>query len=117
MSFIPGSFLEPFTLEADLYLMKNVLHNWDDEHCNIILGNLKKTMVKSSCLLILEMILPGPNIPSYAKMVDIQMLATLPGGMERTKHEFETLLKSSGFRLNRVIPTIAPLSIMVAVEE
>jgi len=117
MSVQPGSFLEPFHIEADLYLMKNVLHNWDDEHCGIILGNLRKTMIKGSSLLILEMIVPGPNIPSYAKMVDIQMLATMPGGKERTRQEFEILLTDSGFRLQRIIPTIAPLSILQAVGE
>ncbi|MCX6285721.1 MAG: methyltransferase [Bacteroidetes bacterium] len=117
MSFSPGSFLEPFNVEADLYLMKNVLHNWDDEHCRIILGNLRKTMGKGSRLLILEMILPGPNIPSYAKMVDIQMLAIMQGGKERTRRNFETMLNNSGFRLRRIIPTIAPLSILETVGE
>lgn len=117
MSFVPGNFFEPFCLEADLYVMKNVLHNWDDRHCSLILKNLRKTMINGSGLLVLEMVVPGPNIPSYSKMVDIQMLAAMPGGRERTRKEFETLFQESGLRLKRIIPTIAPLSILEAVGE
>ncbi|MCX6281309.1 MAG: methyltransferase [Bacteroidetes bacterium] len=115
--FQAGSFLEPFSLEADLYIMKNVLHNWNDALCSRILENLGKTVSSGAKLLILEMVVPGPSVPSYAKLVDIQMLATMPGGKERTKQEFEVLLRQSGFRLNRVIPTIAPLAILETVRE
>ena len=117
MTFIPGSFLEPFNIPADLYIMKNVLHNWDDEQCCLILANLRKVMPKRSKLLILEMVVPGPDRSSYSKMIDIQMLAAMPGGRERTKPEFHSLLKKSGLRLKRIIPTIAPLSILETVGE
>ena len=117
MSFVPGSFLEPVNIQADLYLMKNVLHNWDDEHGARILLNLGKTMIKRSTLLIIEMVIPGPNIPSFSKLVDMQMLATMPGGKERTAQEYEILLKKSGYRLKRIIQTITPLSILETVRE
>jgi hypothetical protein len=117
MSFVPGSFLESFRLEADIYLMKNVLHNWDDEQCVRILENLKISMDKSARLLILEMIVPGPGLASYAKMVDIQMLSAMPGGKERTEEEYAILLGKSGFSLKRIIPTIAPMSILEAVTQ
>ncbi|MEI8006359.1 MAG: methyltransferase [Bacteroidota bacterium] len=117
MSFVPGSFLEPFSLEADVYLMKNVLHNWDDEQCIIILENLKVSMGINAKLLILEMVVPGPGIASYAKMVDVQMLTAMPGGKERTKEEFTRLLRKSGFKLTKLIPTVAPLSILETVPE
>ena len=117
MSFKAGSFLQPFSLEPDLFLMKNVLHNWDDVQCYQILENLRNTMKKGSKLLILEMVVPGPGTSSYSKMVDIQMLATMPGGRERTSREFESLLRRSGLRLKRIIRTIAPLSILEAVGE
>ena len=117
MSFIPGSFLEAFRLEADIYLMKNVLHNWDDEQCVRILENLKVSMAKDAKLLVMEMIVPGPGIASYAKMIDIQMLSAMPGGKERTAGEFTILFQKSGFSLKRIIPTIAPLSILEAVTQ
>lgn len=112
ISYVPVSFLEPFSLEADLYIMKNVLHNWDDEHCCLILENLRRNMNKGSILLVLELVVPGPGVASYAKMVDIQMLSTMPGGRERTGKEYASLLSKSGLGLKRIIPTIAPLSIL-----
>ena len=112
ISYVPGSFLEPFSLEADLYIMKNVLHNWDDEQCSLILKNLRRNMKKDSILLVLELLVPAPGVASYAKMVDIQMLSTMPGGRERTREEYASLLSKSGFGLKRIIPTIAPLSIL-----
>jgi len=115
MTYTPGSFFEPFSIQAEVYLMKNVLHNWDDAQCSIILTNLRNTMKQGAVLLILEMVVPGPNIPSYSKLVDMQMLATLPGGRERTLAEFESLLKKSGFRMKRLIPTIAPMAILETV--
>ena len=117
ISFIPGSFLELFSLEADLFIMKNVLHNWDDATGSLILGNLRKTMPPQSRLLILEMVVPGPGKDSFSKLIDIQMLSTMPGGRERTRQEFEELLEKSGFSLRRIIPTIAPLSILETVGE
>ena len=117
ISFKAGSFFEPFSIDADLYIMKNVLHNWNDGQCCTILKNLHNTMKKGSKLLILEMVVPGPGISSYSKLVDIQMLSTMPGGKERTSREFEDLLRNSGFRLKRLIPTIAPLSILETVGE
>jgi hypothetical protein len=117
INFTPGNFLEPFSLKADLYLMKNVLHNWDDDRCSLILGNLRKTMPYHSLLLIFEMVVPGPGKDSFSKLVDIQMLSTMPGGRERTRQEFEELLKKSGFSLRRIIPTVAPLSILETVGE
>ncbi|MCX6283263.1 MAG: methyltransferase, partial [Bacteroidetes bacterium] len=98
-------------------IMKNILHNWDDKQCSLILENLRQAMPEGSKLLILEMVVPGPDISSYSKMVDIQMLATMPGGRERTRFEFDIMLQKSGFRLKRVIPTIAPLAILETVIE
>lgn len=112
INFIPGSFLEPFSLDSDLYIMKNVLHNWDDERCSLILKNLRRNMNKGSRLLVLELVVPGAGVASYAKMIDIQMLSTMPGGRERTRKEYTALLAQSGLRLKRIIPTIAPLSIL-----
>ena len=117
ISCVNGSFLDPFRIEADLYIMKNVLHNWDDEQFSRILRNLRNTMAKGAVLLILEMVVPGPETASWSKLIDIQMMATMHGGLERTEQEFGSLLRRSGFSLKRTIPTIAPLSILETVGE
>ena len=89
---------------SDIYLMSNILHDWSDEQCGIILRNCKKAMKRESRLLIVEMIIPPGNEPSVAKLLDLEMLV-ITGGRERTEDEFNNLLESSGFRLLRIIPT------------
>jgi hypothetical protein len=93
-------------------MIKNVLHNWGDPECTRILRNINKSMPTSGTLLILEMIVEENNRPSFAKLIDIQMMVSMAGGRERTLGEFMSLLKSSGFRISRIIPTIAPLSVI-----
>ena len=66
-------------------------------------------------ILILEMILDEENHASFGKLIDLQMMVFMEEGKERTRKEFESLLQQAGLRLNRVIPTIAPISIIEAV--
>ncbi|MCP3872109.1 MAG: methyltransferase [Desulfobacteraceae bacterium] len=96
---------------SDAYLMSNILHDWSDEQCIKILGNCHKAMECGSKLLIVEMVIPPGNEPSIAKLLDIEMLVTT-GGRERTEFEFKALLESSGFKLNRFIPTAENICII-----
>jgi len=89
---------------SDAYLMSNILHDWPDEQCRIILTNCLRAMKTGSRLLVVEMIIPPGNEPSVAKLLDLEMLVTT-GGRERTEKEFKTLLESSGFKLSRTITT------------
>ena len=89
---------------SDAYLMSNILHDWSDEQCKIILKNCHKAMKSESKLLVVEMVVPLGNQPSIAKLLDLEMLVTT-GGCERTEKEFKTLLESSGFKLSRTIAT------------
>ena len=114
MKVIPGDFFQSVPVIADAYLLKNILHNWDDTSCLIILRNLRMVMGSHAKLIIIEMILPPDNAFSTAKLIDIQMLATMPGGRERTLEEYRSLLHTAGLRLLRTVDTIAPISIMEA---
>ena len=89
---------------SDVYLMSNILHDWPDEQCHIILTNCHRAMKTGSRLLVLEMVVPPGNEPSVAKLLDLEMLV-ITGGRERTAAEFENLFESSGFRLSRIMPT------------
>jgi len=89
---------------SDAYLMSNILHDWPDKLCRIILTNCHRAMKTESRLLVLEMVIPSGNEPSVAKLLDLEMLV-ITGGRERTESEFKNLFESSGFRLSRVIPT------------
>jgi len=103
-----GSFFNSIPQNADAYIMKMILHDWDDEKSLKILKNCGNAMKPESKLLILESVIPGTNIPHPGKFMDINMLA-MTGGMERTEKEFATLLKKAGLKLAQVIHTHSPL--------
>jgi hypothetical protein len=100
---------------SDLYFLKNVLHNWGDEDCIRILRNIRKEIPLHGKVMILEMIIEDNDKPSFAKLIDIQMMVFMNKGKERTRNEYETILSSSGFRISRIVPTISPLSVIEAV--
>ncbi|UCE39368.1 MAG: methyltransferase [Thermoplasmata archaeon] len=89
---------------GDAYLMSNILHDWTDEQCHLILTTCHRAMKAESRLVILEMVIPPGNEPSIAKLLDLEMLV-ITGGRERTESEFKDMLESSGFKLSRIIPT------------
>ncbi len=111
---VEGDFMQSVPDEIDGYLLKNILHNWDDQHAIQLLSNIRKAMPDHGKVIIIEMIVPGKNISSMSKMIDIQMLASMPGGKERTQKEFETILHEAGLVLSRIYTTIAPISILEA---
>ncbi|MBA2748307.1 MAG: methyltransferase, partial [Tatlockia sp.] len=93
------------------YIMKHIIHDWDDERSMKILQNIRSAMNENGKVLICEMVVPEGNEPSPSKILDIQMLVCT-GGKERTEDEFRRLLESSGFRLTRIIPTKSPVSVI-----
>jgi len=112
--FVSGDFFHTIPAGADCYLLKNVIHNWNDEKALVILRNTAAAMAPGARLLILEMVLPDKNQASTATLIDLQMLATMPGGRERTVKEYEILLGKAGLKLRSLTHTIAPVSILEA---
>lgn len=110
----PGSFLESVPVNADLYLLKNILHNWNDEQAARILWNLRKSMPAGAKILILEMIVPEHGGSPAPALLDIQMMVSFRDGRERTLPEFEHVISNAGLTITRVIPTIAPVSLIEA---
>jgi hypothetical protein len=111
---VAGDFFTAVPKGGDLYLLKSVLHNWDDSDVVGILRNCRQAMADGARLLVIERIVPEGNGPSEAKLFDINMLVTV-GGQERTEQEYRTLLDVAGLALARVIPTNSPLSLLEAV--
>jgi hypothetical protein len=99
---------------ADAYMMKHVIHDWPDEVCVKILASCRKGVNPGGKLLVADSVIQPGNEFSFGKIMDIQMML-FPGGLERTQEQFHELLAASGRRLNRVIPTAAPESIVEAV--
>ena len=94
---IGGSFLESVPPGGDIYILKHVLHNWDDASCEKILRNLRSSMHDNARLLILENVIPDNQIDGTPNiLLDIHMLV-VHGGRERTLRQYQDLLSRAGF--------------------
>jgi ubiquinone/menaquinone biosynthesis C-methylase UbiE len=100
---IGGDFFAAVPEGCDAYLLKSVLHDWDDERCDAILRACRRAVPADGRLLVVEMLVPPGNEPSFAKSQDVNMLVNL-GGRERTEAEYRALYAAAGFTLSRIIP-------------
>lgn len=110
---VGGSFFEQVP-PADAYVLRHIIHDWDDERCVTILSNCRKQLSAGGRVLIVESIVPPGNEPAFVKWLDLTML-TIPEGRERTEAQYVDLLAKAGLKLNRVVPTDAEISILEAV--
>jgi hypothetical protein len=85
------------TPSADAYIMKHILHDWNDEECLQILSNMSQAAHDNAKLFIVECIVPGTDTPHFAKLFDIHMMCAT-GGMERTEKEYAVLFEQSGWK-------------------
>lgn len=109
-----GSFFERVPAGADAYTLSHIIHDWDEASCLKILRNCREAMAPQGRILIIEMVIPGPNEPHPGKLLDVIMLA-IPGGRERTPAEYEALLAKADLRLACIVPTPSPVSVIEAV--
>lgn len=100
---VGGDFFDMVPVGADVYLLRLIMHDWDDQQCEIILQNCRRAINAGGRVLILETIVAPANEPDNRKWMDLRMLACL-GGQERTEAEFRKLLEGAGFTMTRVIP-------------
>jgi ubiquinone/menaquinone biosynthesis C-methylase UbiE len=108
-----GDFFKSVTEGGDAYLMKWIIHDWDDGKSTAILKNIHRAMNPDGKLLLVEMVVPEGNQPDLSKFMDLNMLV-MTGGRERTEAEFQSLLAGAGFKLTRVIPTASPFAVIEA---
>jgi hypothetical protein len=108
-----GDFFASVPAGADGYIMKYILHDWDDDRCVRILSLCREAMAPGGRVLVVENVIEPGNRPSWGKLLDVNML-TLLSGKERTKAEFRDLLARASLRLRRVVPTASPISIVEA---
>ncbi|UDL89441.1 acetylserotonin O-methyltransferase [Mesorhizobium sp. PAMC28654] len=110
---VAGDFFEAVPPNADVYVLKKVIHDWNDERAGAILGNCRKAMTPAGKVLLAETIVPPGNEPHQIKMIDVTMLA-VTGGLERSEEQYADLFAVAGLRLDRVIQTKGPISILEA---
>jgi precorrin-6B methylase 2 len=116
INIVGGNFFQSIPEGANLYIMKHIIHDWNDIDSIKILKNINKAMPAGSKLLIIETIIRNDNNYSFGKMLDILMLVITKDGRERTLDEFKVLFEKSGFAIKRVIPTITPFSLIECVK-
>ena len=113
-SHVIGNFFESVPEGADAYLLCGVVHDWDDDRAIRILSNCRKAMARNGSVLIVDMIVPETDSPSFSKLLDLNMMV-MTGGRERTKAEIHAVLDAADYRISRIIPTMAPQSVIEAV--
>jgi hypothetical protein len=111
---VGGDFFAEVPPGGDAYLLKHVIHDWDDERATTILRNCRRAMAATGTLLIVEGIYP-PHVDQSlasrgAAANDVNMLVNT-GGRQRSEQEFQSLFDATGFTLTRIVPT--PINISV----
>jgi len=111
---IAGSFLESVPSGGDAYMLKWILHDWNDEQSVAILRNCHRAMGPSGKVLLVESVIPGRNEPFFHKFMDLNMMV-MNGGRERTIEEYRQILGTAGFGLGKVIQAPAELAVIEGV--
>lgn len=111
---VAGDFFAAVPPGGDLYLMKKVVHDWDDAATLAILRSCRAAIPAEGRLMLAEWVIPPGNTPHFSKRLDLLMLV-YTGGRERTEAEHAGLLAQAGFSMGRVIPTATALSLIEAV--
>jgi hypothetical protein len=110
---IAGSFFESVPTGGDVYLMKVIIHDWDDRAAIDILRTCHRAMSANATLILVERVIGPPNEMPEGKFSDLNMMV-VHAAMERTRQEFDHLLRNGGFKLKEIITTRFPLSLIIA---
>ncbi|MBV9211219.1 MAG: methyltransferase [Acidobacteria bacterium] len=108
---VAGDFFESVPEGGDAYILKWIIHDWDEERATSILRNCHRAMKENGKLLLVEAVVPEGVEPHFSKFIDLNMLV-MTGGRERTQEEYRKLFEASGFRLTKVVETPSPMSVI-----
>jgi C-methyltransferase len=109
---LPGSFFDAVPPGCDAYLLKNILHDWDDPRAARILDNCRRAMQPGHRLLVVETVVEESTTREIGPLSDLQMMVVCGGGRERSRAGYARLFAAAGFRLARVVPTAGPMSVI-----
>ncbi|MEE9593525.1 MAG: methyltransferase [Thermoplasmata archaeon] len=111
---VGGDFFEAVPEGGDVYVLKHIIHDWDDDRAIAILRNCQRAMGSQGRVLLLEGVLPAGSEPHPGQIADIIMMV-MTGGQERTENEFRGLFEQAGLKLARIISTESPISVLEGV--
>src|SRR6202044_3008385 len=103
-----GSFFDSVPGGGDLYVLKNIIHDWPDEKAVQILRNVRTAAGPHATVLLIELVIPDHDRDFPGKWADLEMLLNL-AARERTAVEYRNLLNQAGFRMTRIVQTASPL--------
>ena len=113
---VAGDFFEGVPRGGDAYILKWVIHDWDDARSVAILKNCHRAMSPNGKLFVIEAVIPSGNEPFFHKFMDLNMLV-MTGGRERTESEYRALFDAGGFHLNRIISSPTEISVLEGVRK
>ncbi len=96
---------------GDAYIMKHIIHDWDDARAGLILRNIRDVLPPNGRVILIDSVVAPGNEPDLAKFIDLEMLV-MPGGRERSADEFRALFDANGLELTRIVPTKSPLAVI-----
>jgi hypothetical protein len=110
---VGGDFFQAVPAGADVYFLKWILHDWEDDHAIAILRSCRRAMAASSKLILVEYLVAPPNEGANGKFMDLNMMV-ITGGLERTREEYARLLAESDFELVDTRDTAMHVGVLVA---
>jgi hypothetical protein len=108
---IATNFFQEIPAGADAYLLRHIIHDWNDEQALQILTNVRRAIGANGKLLLIESVIEPGNAPDFAKLLDLNMLV-IPGGKERTRAQYEVLYRRAGFQLKQIVATRSGVSVI-----
>jgi hypothetical protein len=111
-----GKFFESVPEGGDAYILKHIIHDWDDERAIAILKQCHKVMPANGKLLVAELVIPPGNERFMGKLLGLNMLEMAVGCCERTQAEYKALFETAGFKLTIIFPTQDEASIIEGIQ-
>lgn len=102
---VAGNALQSVPFGGDIYIMKHVIHDWDDDRSIQFMKNCAAAMSSGSKLLLVETVLTPPNVSHFGKLLDLEMLVMSAGGRERTTDEYQRLYTAAGLKMTGIYST------------
>lgn len=113
---VAGDFFATVPEGGDAYILKWVIHDWDDARSVTILRNCHRAMSPNGRVFVIEAVIPPGNEPFFHKFMDLNMLV-MTGGRERTESEYRALFEAGGFHLNRIVSSPTEISVLEGVRK
>ncbi len=110
---VEGSFFDSVPAGGDIYVLKNIIHDWPDDSALEILRNVRAAATVGATVLLIELVIPEHGREFLGHWTDLEMLL-MQAGRERTAAEYRRLLDAAGFQMQRVVSTASPFSLVEA---